>query len=199
MRGDKKLHDNPFNDFKNGDPRALQTIFKQFYPPLCLFAVRILHDRPAAEDIVGETFVKLWNRRADFENIQKIKAFLYVTTRNACLNFLKQMKREKLSKQQLAWISGDQEGSILNEIVRNEVLMEINREIENLPEQCRKIFKMIFYDGKKNREIANTLNISVHTVKNQRARALQLLRLKLPDRNLAAILCWYISLVAIGD
>ena len=199
MLRDKKLHEDPFDNFKKGDPRALQVIFRQFYAPLCLFAERLLHDRPAAEDIVGDTFVKLWNRHADFENLQNVKAFLYITTRNASLNLLKQMQREMLSKKQLAYVSGSQEGFILNEIVRNEVLMEINREIENLPGQCRKIFKMSYFEGRKNQEIANMLAISVHTVKNQKSRAIQLLRVKLPDRNLVAILIWYMSIIHIGE
>lgn len=188
MPRDKQLHDDPFDAFKKGDPRALQVIFKLFYPSLCVFAERMLRDRPAAEDIAGETMVKLWNRHGDFENMQNIKAFLYITTRNACLNMLKQMQRETLSKKQLAYLSGDKEGFILNEIIHMEVLAEIRREIENLPAQCRRIFKMSYYEGKKNQEIAELLNISVHTVKNQKARAIQLLKVKLPDRNLVTLL-----------
>ena len=195
MLREKKLHEDPFDEFKKGDPRALQVIFRQFYAPLCLFAERMLHDRPAAEDIVGDTFVKLWNRHTDFENLQNVKAFLYITTRNASLNLLKQMQRESLSKKQLAYVLGDKEGFVLNEIIRNEVLLEIYREIENLPEQCQRIFKMSYFEGKKNQEIASILDISVHTVKNQKARAIQLLRVKLPDRNLVAILIWYMLMI----
>lgn len=199
MPRDKNLHDDAFDDFKKGDPRALQSIFKLFYAPLCLFAERMLRHRPAAEDIVGDSMVKLWNRHTDFENMQNVKAFLYITTRNACLNQLKQMQRDSLSKKQLAYLSGDKEGFILNEIIRNEILAEIGREIENLPNQCRKIFKMSYFDGKKNQEIAEILNISVHTVKNQKARAIQLLKVKLPNRNLVAILIWYISVARLGN
>src|SRR5262245_9049001 len=121
MPRDNNLHDDPFDAFRSGDPRALQVIFKQFYGPLCLFAERMLRDRPVAEDIVGETMVKLWNRHTDFENIQNVKAFLYITTRNACLNMLKQMQRESLSKKQLAYLTQDKEGYVLNDIIRVEV------------------------------------------------------------------------------
>lgn len=197
MSRDKNLSEDPFDDFKKGDPRALQEIFHQFYGALCLFAGRMLHNRPVAEEIVGDTFLKLWNRHTDFENLQNVKAFLYITTRNACLNMLKQMQRESLSKKQHAYLSSDNEGFILNEIVRAEVLREIHREIENLPEQCRKIFKMSYFGGKKNMEIASMLEISVHTVKNQKARAIQLLKVKLPDRNLVAIIIWYLSMISL--
>lgn len=198
MPRDKQL-DDPFDDFRKGDPQALNAIFKMYYAPLCLFAERMLHDRPAAEDVVGDTFIKLWNRHTDFENLMNIKAFLYITTRNACLNLLKQLQRESLSKKQLAYLTGDTEGFVLNEIVRSEILQEINREIENLPSQCKKIFKMSYLQGKKNQDIADQLQISVHTVKNQKARAIQLLKVKLLDRNLVTLLIWYMLVISITD
>ncbi len=198
MSREKQFYD-PFDDFRKGESQALNAIFKMYYAPLCLFAERMLHDRPAAEDVVGDTFIKLWNRHADFENLMNIKAFLYITTRNACLNLLKQMQRESLSRKQLAYLTGDQEGFVLNEIVRSEILQEINREIENLPSQCRKIFKMSYLDGKKNQDIADQLEISVHTVKNQKARAIQLLKVKLLDRNLVTLLIWYMLVISITE
>jgi RNA polymerase sigma-70 factor (family 1) len=187
----------PCDDFKNGDPNSLNALFRMYYAPLCLFAERMIKDRPAAEDIVGEAFVKLWHRHRDFENQQNIKGFLYITTRNACLNMLKQMQRESLSKKQLAYLSADKEGFILNDMIRNEVLAQISSEIENLPEQCKKIFKMSYFEGRKNQEIAEILDISVHTVKNQKARAIQLLKVKLPDRMLVATILWAMNLACL--
>jgi RNA polymerase sigma-70 factor (family 1) len=174
--------------FRKGGPDALQSLLKLFYSPLCLFAERLLTDSAAAEDIVGESFIKLWNKHTDFESLQNIKAFMYITVRNACLNYLKQAKRESLSKKQLAYITGEKEEFVLNEMIRAEVLKEIMQEISNLPEQCRKVLKMGYLEGLKNQEIADLLNISVHTVKNQKARAIQLLKIRLRDRDLMMFL-----------
>ncbi|WP_205510138.1 RNA polymerase sigma factor [Longitalea arenae] len=174
--------------FKKGSPDALQSLLKQFYNPLCLFAERLLADKAAAEDIVGESFIKLWHKRCDFETVQNIKAFMYITVRNACLNYLKQAKRDSLSKKQLAYITGEKEEFVLNEMIRAEVLKELMHEINNLPEQCGKVLKLGYLEGLKNQEIAALLNISVHTVKNQKARAIQLLKLRLRDRDLMSFL-----------
>jgi RNA polymerase sigma-70 factor (ECF subfamily) len=174
--------------FKKGGPDALQSLLKRFYNPLCLFAERLLADRAAAEDIVGESFIKLWHKRTDFETLQNIKAFMYITVRNACLNYLKQAKRDSLSKKQLAYLTGEKEEFVLNEMIRAEVLKEIMNEINNLPEQCGKVLKLGYLEGLKNQEIAALLNISVHTVKNQKARAIQLLKLRLRDRDLMSFL-----------
>jgi RNA polymerase sigma-70 factor (ECF subfamily) len=177
--------------FRNGEPKALHSLLKLFYGPLCLFAERLVKDRLAAEDVVGESFIKLWDKRSDFETLQNTKAFLYITTRNSCLNLLKREKRDNLSKKQLAYLTGDQEEYILNEMVRAEVLQEIMQEIERLPEQCRKVLKLGYLEGMKNQEIADLLQISVHTVKNQKARAIQLLKIKLSDRDLMALFFLY--------
>lgn len=186
-----QLSNDLMDAFRNGEPKALHSLLKLFYGPLCLFAERLVKDRLAAEDVVGESFIKLWDKRSDFETLQNTKAFLYITTRNSCLNLLKREKRDNLSKKQLAYLTGDQEEYILNEMVRAEVLQEIMQEIERLPEQCRKVLKLGYLEGMKNQEIADLLQISVHTVKNQKARAIQLLKIKLSDRDLMALFFLY--------
>jgi RNA polymerase sigma-70 factor (ECF subfamily) len=182
------LENDIIDTFKKGGPDALQSLLKQFYSPLCLFADRLLSDKAAAEDIVGESFIKLWNKRGDFETTQNIKAFMYITVRNACLNYIKQAKRDSLNQKQLAYLTGEKEEFVLNEMIRAEVLKEIMNEINNLPEQCGKVLKLGYLEGLRNQEIAKMLNISVHTVKNQKARAVQLLKTRLRDRDILALL-----------
>lgn len=174
--------------FRNGGPEALQSLLKQFYSPLCLFAERLLGNKAASEDIVGEAFIKLWNKRDNFENLQNLKAFMYITVRNACLNHLKQAKRDSLNQKQLAYLTGEKEEFVLNEMIRSEILQEIMQEVNNLPEQCGKVLKLGYLEGLKNQEIADLMNISVHTVKNQKARAIQLLKVRLRDRDLMSLL-----------
>ena len=188
------LDNDIIDSLRKGDPDALQTLLKHYYSALCLFAERLLGDSAAAEDIVGESFVKLWNKRTNFENHQNLKAFMYITVRNACLNYLKQAKRDSLSKKQLAYLTGEKEEFVLNEMIRAEVLKEIMNEIDNLPEQCRKVLKLGYLEGMKNQEIADLLDISIHTVKNQKARAIQLLKIRLRNRDLMAflILCSFL-------
>ena len=183
---------------QKGGPDALQLLLKQFYSPLCLFAERLLKDKAASEDIVGESFIKLWHKRADFESLQNIKAFMYITVRNACLNYLKQAKRESLNQKQLAYITGEKEEFVLNEMIRAEVLKEIMHEIDKLPEQCGKVLRLGYLEGLRNQEIADLLHISVHTVKNQKARAIQLLKIKLRDRDLMTflLLCTFLRAAA---
>jgi RNA polymerase sigma-70 factor (family 1) len=171
-------------DLKNGKASALNTLFRQYYAPLCLFATRLTKDAAASEDIVGETFVKFWSKHGNFESEDNIKAFLYISVRNACLNFIKQLQRAAVTQKQMAYLAEEKEGFVLNEMVRAEVVKEIMTEIDKLPAQCQKIFKMSYLEGLKNDEIAVLMRISIHTVRNQKIRALQLLKTKFVGRNL---------------
>jgi len=194
-----QLENDVLVSFRKGGPDALQSLLKQFYSPLCLFAERLLGDKAASEDIVGEAFIKLWNKRHNFENLHNLKAFMYITVRNACLNQLKQAKRESLNQKQLAYLTGEKEEFVLNEMIRSEILQEIMQEVNNLPEQCGKVLKLGYLEGLKNQEIADLMNISVHTVKNQKARAIQLLKVRLRDRDLMSLLLLFTLIRASSD
>ena len=74
---------------QQGSEKAFRSLCKEFYASLCLFATHYLGDQEAAADIVQESFLKYWNKRADFDNYCRIKSFLYVVVRHACLNQLR--------------------------------------------------------------------------------------------------------------
>jgi len=175
-------------EFNKGNPKSLKAIFDRYYAPLCFFAERMVAHREQAQDIVTECFVKLWELHANFATEQNIKAFLYITTKNACLNYLKQSERNAMRQSDLAYFHSHAEDHILSEMTRADVLREVYTAIESLPPQCRKILRMSFVDGMKNQEIAEQLKLSVQTVKNQKVRAIYLLKMKLLNANPVVLL-----------
>lgn len=187
--------DDLIEDFNKGNPRSLKRIFDHFYAPLCFFAERMVVRREDAQDIVIECFVKLWELHGRFATMQNIKAFLYITTRNACLNHIKQSERDAIRQTAIAHAQPQTTDHILSEITKAEVLREVHAAIETLPPQCRKIMRMSFVEGMKNQEIAEQLKLSVNTVKNQKVRALYLLKMKLLNPNVLAILYLHDQLV----
>jgi RNA polymerase sigma-70 factor (family 1) len=172
------------SELKTENPKAFEFFFDRHYNPLCYFAERLVRDQQVAEDIVEETFMKLWNKRTDFENEHGIKAFLYITTKNACINVIKQSQRDNASQAEMLYLAEKKEGFVLNEMIRAEVLRVVDQELNKLPVQCRTILKMSYVKGLKNNEIANKLDISIHTVRNQKARGLQLLRTRFVGNHL---------------
>jgi RNA polymerase sigma-70 factor (family 1) len=167
--------------------REFEVFFKAHYQRLCFFAQTFLDDKEAAEDIVQESFLKYFDRQNNFESAIAALAFLYTTIRNACFNHLRHLKIEKRFRQTHSE-SADEEAFTLQTIIRSEALGEINRAIEALPNGCRTIFRLGYVEELKNQEIADFLHVSINTVKTQKARALQLLRLKLKQANFLILL-----------
>lgn len=80
----------------NGDTRTLKLFFDSFYPSVCVYAIKFIKQFDAAEDIAQDAFIEFWKIRGRFSSIRKIRAFIYTTARNACINYLKQKKRGKI-------------------------------------------------------------------------------------------------------
>jgi len=169
---------------KQRDAKAFAFLFKLHYRSLCYFAEKLLNDRQEAEDIVADKFMKLWSKHADFESFAAIKAFLYISTRNGCLDFLKYAKRLSASQKELAYLSENKEDEILHLMMEAELLQELAKEIEILPRTPRRIFELIFFDGLDSNEVSQQLGLSIKTVRNEKARAVNLIKASFLKRKL---------------
>ena len=161
---------------KKGDDRAMAPIFKLYNKSLYYFARQLVDNDGQAEDIVADAFVKLWQKNTDFESLAAVRSFMYVTVRNSCCNYLKHIKRKAASHQEILQLSKDEEDYIESKMIKANLLELILQEVESLPPMRRKIFKMIFLEDLSIFEIATQLNITVDTVRVQKARALHGLR-----------------------
>ncbi|HEY0769383.1 MAG TPA: RNA polymerase sigma-70 factor, partial [Sphingobacteriaceae bacterium] len=159
--------------------KVFEHLFKFYYSRLCYFSFQIVKDKVTAEDIVQESFIKYWVQREEIAAHDiAIRSFLYSTVRNASLNLVRHDKVvcRYLDQQDPAPI---EEFDIIHSIIRSEVLTEIHTALETLPESCKRISRMSYLEGMRNNEIAGKLGISVNTVKTQKQRGLQILRLVL--------------------
>jgi len=173
-----------------GNQTAFDALFRMFHPALCFFARRLAIGLPKgqAEEIVQDTFLKLWQRRTNFADLSSVKAFLYIATRNACLNYIeKEQVRNRRHEQYLHTVE-EVEDAVMEEIIYTEVLREVEQAIETLPEQCRRIIKMAYEDGLTPKEIAQALDISVSTVNNQKSRGVSLLKKRLSGNGFTFLL-----------
>jgi len=173
-----------------GNPTAFDALFRMFHPALCFFAKRLAIGLPKgqAEEIVQDAFLKLWQRRVNFSDLSAVKAFLYIATRNACLNYIEKEKVRNRRHERYLNTVNEVEDAVVEEIIYSEVLREVALAINTLPEQCRRIIKMAYEDGLTPKEIALALNISVSTVNNQKSRGVGLLKKRLSGNGLALLL-----------
>jgi RNA polymerase sigma-70 factor (family 1) len=153
----------------------VKNLFNDYYSRLVYFSYQIVNNKPQAEDITQDAFVKFWDNSDHISNNPAaIKNFLYSTVKNASLNVI---RHNKVAEQHINSLHGTPvEEAIFNNIVRTEVLAEIYKAIALLPCSCQQIFRMSYLDDMKNNQIADVLGISVNTVKTQKQRALKVLR-----------------------
>jgi RNA polymerase sigma-70 factor (family 1) len=182
------------NEFKKGNTHAFKAVYDLYFPSLCFFAKRLVDNDAEGEDIAADSFIKLLNRHEFFDTLPNIKAFLYITTRNACLNYLRFMQKQANSKRDLANFQDKTDEHILSSMVHAEVLREVEYEIDQLPQRCREIFKLIYYERKSADEIAEQLNISINTVWVQRAKAIQLIRTNLLKKGLLSTILYFFTM-----
>lgn len=178
--------------FATGEPAAFRAVYKQLYLPVLRFVQQWVGNTEDAEELTADTFVKLWNNRERFETLEYIRAFLHVTARNACINFLKQLRvktaRQKELEEQL---SIDTAPDFALQEIRQELMELIYAEVEQMPKKMKEIFLLSYAEGLKPSEIALRLNLSVQTVRNQKANAIRLLKIALADKpSLLALFIW---------
>lgn len=181
------MHENIYIiNLHNGDEGTFRAIFETHRTRLCYFACQILPDGESPEDVVQEAFAKLWEKRRHFHQPDAIKAFLYITVKNRCLNLCKHDKVVRKYGDLLHAETDEQ--AIGDHIMESEVLENVYRALERLPEGCRQVLKLSYFQELRNKDIAEKLQVSINTVKTQKKRALHLLRAVLRVTSLWGIL-----------
>ncbi len=170
-----------FNKMKEGDQQAFNFIFTKHYSDLVNFAMVYLKEISEAEEIVQNVFLKLWEEREEIDIHSSLKSYLMNCIKNRCLDYFRHQRiiekyNDRISKSQEQYIEEADRYLMLSELEK-----QINSAIDLLPSTCKHIFNMSRIEGKKNREIAEELNISIKTVEANIGRALKTLRINLVD------------------
>jgi RNA polymerase sigma-70 factor (family 1) len=181
-------------EFQQGKHTAFERVFAVFYPTMVDFARRLIGESGEAEDISLVAFEKLFKICSKFERVENIQAYLYTAIRNQGLNYLRQQKtRSDIEKGLAQQMKSDVLLTYEFEI-RDLIYSKVLTAIDNLPEQCGKIFKMLFIEELSPSEVAEILKISASTVYNQKQNALKTLRLTLGENSLA--LAWILFVLS---
>lgn len=167
----------------NDDKTAFETLFYLLNEPLIQFCMMYVHQTETAEDIVSEVFFKCWTNRKNLTGIESLDTYLFVAVKNQSLNYIK-----KYSRIQMVQIEDTNEFQLVNtfnpqeELETKELMFKLEQAIETLPQQCRIIFRLIKEEDLRYKEVAEILDLSPKTVKNQLYRAMKKLTMVLGDR-----------------
>ncbi|MDR0507566.1 MAG: RNA polymerase sigma-70 factor [Dysgonamonadaceae bacterium] len=166
-------------EIKKGNNDAFEYLFKNYYPRLCGYAARFIDDRDIVEDIIQECFMKIWEKKEILQSIS-ISSLLFAIVRNGCLDYLKHSAIvEQRRIEYSATIEGEEKLYHADfsfepeyETLYQELEEQIRFVIDGLPNRSKEIFILSRFEGMKNREIAEKLQISVKTVEYHISKAL---------------------------
>jgi RNA polymerase sigma-70 factor, ECF subfamily len=168
---------------QGGDIREFERLFQKYYESLCRHSFLILKDMDMAEDIVQEFFYNLWKNRSSISIKLSMKAYMFQSIRNNSLHYLEHLA----VKLQYATEVGNERVDYLVLEDAGMSLDELNKTIEEtlslMPERVSLIFRLNRFEGKKYKEIAEMLSISIKTVEADMGKALQIFRKSLKDFN----------------
>ncbi|MDR1172161.1 MAG: RNA polymerase sigma-70 factor [Bacteroidales bacterium] len=157
-------------------------MFKAYYRGLCFYAEGIVGEKEAAEEIVSDFFMKLWENHEIIHITTSLQAYLYKGIYNNSLKYLEHIKvlnkyrgygRYMATNHDLFQPQADQPLSML---ISRETVAEIENAIDALPAQCKEVFSLARLEGLSYQEIAEKLDISINTVRTQITRAMTKLR-----------------------
>jgi RNA polymerase sigma-70 factor (family 1) len=160
---------------KNGDELAYKTIFNENYHVLVAFSNKYLKDIDIAKDIVQNVFIKFYEKRYTIEITSSLKSYLFKMVYNDCLNYIKHISITSNHYTEYSKELGTST-DFMDLVEETENEYRIFKAIEKLPPGCKQVLLRSRIDGKKNKEIADELNISIRTVETQISKALKLLK-----------------------
>jgi RNA polymerase sigma-70 factor (family 1) len=166
---------------KKGNIKSFESLYKNYFPSMCLYAYGIISDEELVKEIVNDVFLKIWEKRADIDVKYGIKPYLVRCVHNACLDYIKLKKYH--GRNQVIDISDlklelaiEDEEYIFQKIFIKKLEKDVKSCIDRLPPKCREVFILSRFELLSYNEISEKLNISVNTVKTQISRALIFLK-----------------------
>lgn len=156
-----------------GEEAGLKALFDLYYKPLCVFAMNFIDSYEEAEDLVQDIFINFWIRREKMIFQGSLRAYLFSAVQHNCVKLEKIKRRHHFDEIE------NYEDILETQYTPDEIEEQkerLYREIENLPEQCRKVFEAVILQDMKYKEAAEALGLSVNTIKTHLSRALKQLR-----------------------
>lgn len=164
---------------KEKDPASFDEVYARLYKKMCAFAASLIHDAVESEDQATDGFVKLWAQKKNFFSLVHVEMFLVQTIKHGCIDYLRKTKYRTKYVEDAIKQGVISEDEIERKFQKADIISRVYNRIDQLPEGQRNCFKLTYLEGHSSNEVAQILNLSGKTVRNQNWLALRTLRLAL--------------------
>lgn len=187
----RKITDEELIDqYLKGDEKSLESLIERYIRPIYNFAYRYVGNVPDAEDITQKVFIKLWRNAKKFDRKRNFKTWIFSIAKNASIDQLKKKKEVPFSD-----FDSDSGSNVIIDTVadltplpselyeKTDNVRKIQQLLEKLSPKYRLVLFLRYNDHFTFREIAESLNEPLHTIKSRHRRAIIILKAKLKDLN----------------
>jgi RNA polymerase sigma-70 factor (family 1) len=180
----REINEDVIKKISKGEEKSFSLLYDCYYTYLNTIALYYVFNKDAANEIVNDVFINVWNKRSTL--LYPIHSYLIQSVKNGCLNYIRSQQannhvKEEYKKRLLdfreEYILSD--STLLQQVEMKEVEKEIGDAIAKLPEKCRNIFEQYMFSGKLVDDIAKECGVSVSTVRVQIKNAMDKLKISL--------------------
>ncbi|QEC43403.1 RNA polymerase sigma factor [Pseudobacter ginsenosidimutans] len=185
--------------FREEDEQAIRQVYMTHYKPLVFFCNEIVKDKLQAEDITQEVFVKVWKNRQKFQSIAELRAYLYVSAKNAALNILDHIEVRDKYKKEMARLENDEPAYIESRMLFSELMVSVYEEIGKLPPMYAEVLKLLYLEEVPPAQVASQLQLTPENLRIRKFRAIGMLKSALIKKGFSTTtLIFYYFLVTKG-
>ena len=170
-----------------GSEPAFTLLFNRYKHKLYSYLLSLTASPEIAEDIIQDTFLKLWKNRSSIEAIDHLGGYLFKTTRNLAINAFKRMSKETIILSKLQSQQNSVNTKADDTLVVKEAEQLLYQTIQNLPPQQKLIYTLSREQGLKHEDISQQLHLSSSTVRNHIVQALRTIRKKFEPHSISVI------------
>jgi RNA polymerase sigma factor (sigma-70 family) len=167
--------DELLESLRRGDNDAFSAIYEKYYPRLIVFSYNIVDNEEQAQDIASETLIKLLGRGHLFDTISHVEGFLYLTARNASINYLRYLKTFTETSREFISRNLD-DFDVMNYQLDGALLEKLYQSIQRLPDRSREVINYLYIEKLPYQKIAELMETTVKNIENLRAYALKKLK-----------------------
>ena len=170
-------------ELQKGNPEAYKEVFRLLYPRLKGYCKLFVSNENEVEDIIQECFITLWDKRETIDVQKRLESFLFVIIRNKCLNFLKNQRldsenisTDNLQIAELQYLYQLDLAEKEEKSLEEKLIQTFQETINTLPAKMKEVFVKCKLEGKKQKDVAEELGISIKMVEKQISKAKKLIR-----------------------
>jgi RNA polymerase sigma factor (sigma-70 family) len=163
--------------FRNGDPKAYESILERFAKPMFNYGIRLENNRDLISDCIQDVFCELWSKREKINHTESVKYYLFKSLRIRLINELKKSVRtENIDENYSFEVEFNIESTILNDERTIEIKTRLAKSINKLPDRQREILYLRYYEQMSHERIAQVMNLSIQSIYNLLYKSLTRLR-----------------------